>query len=76
MLEFIKGRQIDKRIIDKLVAVVKQARCRKYDPENTIPVLITEDNLKKALKASKLTLAALKKGSHDGSLCLLKTVEN
>lgn len=40
-LEFINGWQIDKQIVDKLAVVFEQARCRRYDPENIIPVLIT-----------------------------------
>jgi hypothetical protein len=68
-LEFIEGRQIDNRIVKNLVTVFQKQRCRRYDRENYIPVLITRANLRRVLKSSKLTKAGLKSPAHDGSLC-------
>jgi hypothetical protein len=75
-LEFIEGRQIDDRIVKNLINVFQQERCRRYDPENYIPVLLTQANLRRVLRSSKLTKADLKRPAHDGSLCLLKTAKN
>lgn len=75
-LTFIEGRQIDNQIVEKLITVFQQKRCRRYEPENYIPVLITKENLKRALKASKLKRAALQSPAKDGSLRFLKPAKN
>ena len=66
-LEFIKGRQIDNLIVENLITVFQQKRCRRYEPEDYIPVLVTKANLKRA---------ALQSPAEDGSLCLLRTAKN
>jgi hypothetical protein len=74
-LRFIKGRQIDHKIVEKLVTVFQLEGCRRHNPKNFVPVLITPPILDRALKASKLTQADLK-NPQDGSFCLLKTPKN
>lgn len=71
-LRFVQGRQINKRIVDRLTSVFQQERCRRYESENYIPVLLTKDNLKQVLKSSKLKKDALKRPSEDGTLHLLR----
>jgi hypothetical protein len=38
-LKFIKGRQINKRIVDELISVFQQERCRRYEWVEPIEVL-------------------------------------
>lgn len=75
-LEFIKPREIDHPHVEHLVSVFQKTRCRRYDPENFIPVLITQAKLKRALRVSDLTQTSLRNAAPDGSLCFLKTAKN
>ena len=78
-LDFIEGRQIDRRIVDYLKAIFAATKCRqgskedsRYDPKNYIPVLIkSSSELKRVLKASKKTRKDL--NVRRGSPCLLRT---
>jgi hypothetical protein len=74
-LTFSQGRQTDHQIVEELITVFGQKRCRRYEPGNYIPVLISKANLKRALKASKLKRAALQSPAEDGSLCFLRTAK-
>jgi hypothetical protein len=75
-LKFLEGRQIDNRIVQDLVRGFQQVRCRRYDPDNFIPVLITESNFQRALRVSDINQTALKNSSQDGSFYFLKTAKN
>jgi hypothetical protein len=73
-LEFIEGgRQIDNQIIERLISIFKDMTCRRLDPDNYIPVLITQVDLNRALRVSKVQQNALKIPASDGSYHFLRT---
>jgi hypothetical protein len=73
-LEFIKGREIDARIIDGLVRVFRKTKCRRHDPDHHIPVVINQGDLSKTLEASGLTQEALATPAKDGSPHFVRAV--
>jgi hypothetical protein len=69
-LDFVKGRDIDNRIVDSLVGpFCKDSR---LEPENYLPVIITVADLGKALDVSKVSRDSLSVKASDGIPCLLK----
>jgi len=71
-LSFVHGRETDPAIVQHLSEVFERTRCRRYDPDNFIPVIINQEGLKKALKATNVKRAALTTTLKDGSFLLLK----
>jgi len=69
-LEFVGGRQKDPKIVDNLKEHFQRARCRRFIPDNYIPVLITITELRKALRASGLNEQAFQTPAKDGSFFL------
>jgi len=72
-LEFVEGRELDHRIVQRLVNLFEETECRRYDPDNYIRLSVTKKQLKNILRLSKLTQNALKSPSQDGSLPFLNT---
>jgi hypothetical protein len=75
-LEFLDSRQLDGRIVEELVSNFQQTRCRRYESENFIPVLITKAGLERALRVSNINRTDLKTPAQDGSFRFLKAAKN
>lgn len=75
-LKFLDGRQIDGRIVQDLVNSFEQTRCRRYEPDNFIPVLITTSKLRRALRASNISRTDLRTTRQDGTFHILKPAKN
>ena len=74
-LTFLEGRQIDSRIVDDLVSSFQKTRCRRYESDNFIPVLITKSSLRRALRISNLNQTDLRTPAHDGCPRSLKAAK-
>ncbi|CZR55714.1 uncharacterized protein PAC_05602 [Phialocephala subalpina] len=72
-LEFVGGRELDSRIVDGLIKNFELRKCRRYDPDHYIPVIISTTQLKRALRASNINQSELLSPTKRGSLCFLKT---
>lgn len=72
-LAFFQGRQRDHLVVYNLLRVFSQNGCLRHDPDNYVPVLITDADLKKALRASGLGQSALRHTAQEQALCFLKT---
>lgn len=75
-LGFLEGREIDNRIVQDLVTSFEQTRCRRYEQDNFIPVLISTSNLTKALRASNISRADLRTTRQEGTFRHLKPAKN
>lgn len=75
-LDFIPGRETDPEGVRRLIKVFEREGCNRLIPDHFIPVFITSTDLKRALRASKLTPKDLKRPSADGSWCFLKVAMN
>lgn len=75
-LKFFQGRQTDYRVVDNLLRVFSQSGCLRYDPDNYVPVLIFEEELQRALRASSLAQSTLKNAVKERSLSFLKVVKD
>ena len=74
-LDFFQGRQTDHQVVKHLLEVFCQIGCRRYDPDNFIPVLITKADLNIALQASGLNRTALQGQVQEGLPHILKTAK-
>jgi hypothetical protein len=72
-LDFRDGREVDDRIVQKLVELFQDTQCRRYDPDNYIKVSVSKKQLRSALRRSRLTQNALKSTSQDGNFPFLYT---
>jgi hypothetical protein len=71
-LEFFYSRQLEQKIVKNLKSVFQQSGCRRYDPRNYIPALVTPAVLGGALRTSKRARGELKIPEQDGTLCFLR----
>jgi hypothetical protein len=75
-LQFVKGREIDASIVQHLMRVYEETKCKRNDPDNYIPILISSSDLRRALESSDLAQNNLKQLSSDGSFCYLHAAKN
>jgi len=76
VFHFMDGREIDDRITKGLIKLFQRTRCRRYDPDNYLKVLITKSQLKRALRSSKIPQNSLKTPTTDGSFHFLHVGPN
>jgi hypothetical protein len=74
-LQFLDARQLDPRVVKELVSNFQQTRCRRYESENFIPVLITKSDLDRALRVSDINRTDLKTPDQEGSFRFLKAAK-
>lgn len=65
-LDFYRKREIDTQVVEGLVKLFQQTRCRRHNPNHYIPVVITQENFKKALRASGLSRSTFATPAGDG----------